>query len=154
VMTCGAAAALNVVLKTILNPGDEVLILSPYFVEYGYYIDNHQGVAVTVPTDAEFQPDLKAIEAAITSRTRAVIINSPNNPTGVVSPAERLAALSDLLRRAQGQYSSEIFLISDEPYRRLIFDGLSFPQVFPHYDNTIVVHSHAKDLALPGERIG
>jgi aspartate aminotransferase len=154
VMTCGAAAALNVVLKTILNPGDEVLILAPYFVEYGYYIDNHQGVAVVVPTGADFQPDLEGIEAAITPRTRAIIINSPNNPTGVVYPAERLHALGDLLRHAQARHSSEIFLISDEPYRRLIFDGLAFPQVFPHYDNTIVVHSHAKDLALPGERIG
>jgi aspartate aminotransferase len=154
VMTCGAAAALNVVLKTILNPGDEVLILAPYFVEYGYYIDNHQGVAVVVPTDAEFQPDLDRIEAAITPRTRALIVNSPNNPTGVVYDAQRLQALGELLRRAQSRLGSEIFLISDEPYRRVIFDGLKFPQVFPHYENTIVVHSHAKDLALPGERIG
>jgi aspartate aminotransferase len=154
VMTCGAAAALNVVLKTILNPGEEVLILAPYFVEYGYYIDNHQGVAVVVPTGVDFQPDLEAIAAAITPRTRAIIINSPNNPTGVVYPAERLHALGDLLRQAQVRHHSEIFLISDEPYRRLIFDGLAFPQVFPHDENTIVVHSHAKDLALPGERIG
>jgi aspartate aminotransferase len=154
VMTCGAAAALNVVLKTILNPGDEVLILSPYFVEYGYYIDNHQGVAVVVPTDAAFQPDLDRIEAAITPRTRAIIVNSPNNPTGVVYDAQRLQALGELLRRAQSRLGSEIFLISDEPYRRVIFDGLKFPQVFPHYESTIVVHSHAKDLALPGERIG
>lgn len=154
IMTCGAAAALNVVLKTILDPGDEVLILAPYFVEYGYYVDNHQGVAVVVPTGADFQPDLERIEAAITPRTRAIIINSPNNPTGVVYPAEGLHALGDLLRHAQSRHSSEIFLISDEPYRRLTFDGLVFPQVLPHYDNTIVVHSHAKDLALPGERIG
>jgi aspartate aminotransferase len=154
VMTCGAAAALNVVLKTILNPGDEVLILAPYFVEYGYYLDNHQGVAVVVPTDADFQPDLERIEAAITTRTRAIIVNSPNNPTGAVYPAERLAALAELLRQAETRHGSEIFLISDEPYRRLIFDDRPFPQVFPHYDNTIVVHSHAKDLALPGERIG
>ena len=154
VMTCGAAAALNVVLKTILDPGDEVLILAPYFVEYEYYIDNHRGVAVVAPTGADFQPDLEGIEAAITPRTRAIIINSPNNPTGVVYPAERLHALGDLLRHAQDRQKREIFLISDEPYRRLIFDGLAYPQVFPHYDNTIVVHSHTKDLALPGERIG
>jgi aspartate aminotransferase len=154
VMTCGAAAALNVTLKTILDPGDEVIILAPYFVEYGYYVDNHSGVAVVVQTGEDFQPDLRAIEAAVTPRTRAIIVNSPNNPTGVVYPAEGLHALSNLLRQLQAQHSSEIFIISDEPYRRIIFDGLTFPQVFPHYENTIVVHSHAKDLALPGERIG
>jgi aspartate aminotransferase len=154
VMTCGAAAAINVTLKTILNPGEEVIILSPYFVEYGYYIDNHQGVAVAVPTGADFQPDRYAIEAAITSRTRAIIINSPNNPTGVVYPPEGIQALADLLRRRQSEHGIQIYLISDEPYRRIIFDGLTYPQVFPRYENTIVVTSHAKDLALPGERIG
>ena len=154
VMTCGAAAAINVTLKTILNPGEEVIILSPYFVEYGYYIDNHQGVAITVPTNADFQPNLNAIEAAITSQTRGIIINSPNNPTGVVYPSASLQQLADLLRRKQTEHGSQIYLISDEPYRRIIFDGLTYPQVFPHYENTIVVTSHAKDLALPGERIG
>ena len=154
VMTCGAAAALNVVLKTILNPAEEVIILSPYFVEYGYYVDNHGGVAVTVPTTPDFQPDLVAIEAAITPMTRAIIINSPNNPTGVVYPVEKLQGLADLLLRKQDQYGTEVFIISDEPYRRIIFDGLTYSQVFPHYANTVVVNSHAKDLALPGERIG
>ncbi len=154
VMTCGAAAALNVVLKTILDPAQEVIILAPYFVEYGFYVDNHAGVAVTVPTGPDFQPDLEAIEAAVTPKTRAVIINSPNNPTGIVYPAGRLAGLAALLRRKQEEHQSEIFIVSDEPYRRIIYDGLSYPQVFPHYQNTIVVNSHAKDLALPGERIG
>ena len=154
VMTCGAAAALNVVLKTVLNPGDEVLILAPYFVEYGYYIDNHGGVAVPVPTRADFQPDPEAMAAAVTPRTRGVIINSPNNPTGVVYPASALKGMADLLRTKQEEHGSEIFIISDEPYRRIIYDGLTYPQVFPHYQNTIVVNSHAKDLALPGERIG
>ena len=154
VMTCGAAAALNVVLKTILNPAEEVIILSPYFVEYGYYVDNHNGVTVTVPTTSDFQPDLAAIGAAITPMTRAIIINSPNNPTGVVYSAEHLQGLADLLLRKQEQYGTEVFIISDEPYRRIIFDGLTYPQVFPHYTNTVVVNSHAKDLALPGERIG
>ena len=154
VMTCGAAAAINVTLKTILNPGEEVIILSPYFVEYGYYIDNHQGVAVVVPTDADFQLDRPAIAAAITGKTRGIIINSPNNPTGVVYPIEDIKQLADLLRRKQTEHGSQIYLISDEPYRRIIFDGLTYPQVFPHYENTIVVTSHAKDLALPGERIG
>ena len=154
VMTCGAAAALNVVLKTILNPGQEVILLSPYFVEYGYYVDNHNGVAVVVPTDEDFQPDFAAIEAAITPRTRALILNSPNNPSGVIYSAECLQALGDLLDRKQREHGTEIFIISDEPYRRIIYDGLTYPQVFPHYEQTIVVNSHAKDLALPGERIG
>lgn len=154
VMTCGAAAALNVVLKTILNPGEEVILLSPYFVEYGYYVDNHNGVAVVVPTDEDFQPDLAAIESAITPRTRALILNSPNNPSGVIYSAECLQALGDLLDRKQREHGTEIFIISDEPYRRIIYDGLTYPQVFPHYEQTIVVNSHAKDLALPGERIG
>ena len=154
VMTCGAAAALNVVLKTILNPGQEVILLSPYFVEYGYYVDNHNGVAVVVPTDEDFHPDLAAIEAAITPRTRALILNSPNNPSGVIYSAECLQALGELLDRKQREHGTEIFIISDEPYRRIIYDGLTYPQVFPHYEQTIVVNSHAKDLALPGERIG
>ena len=154
VMTCGAAAALNVVLKTILNPEEEVILLSPYFVEYGYYVDNHGGNSVVVPTDADFQPDLGAIEAAITPRTRGIIINSPNNPSGAVYSADMLRDLGDLLRRKQAEHGTEIFIISDEPYRRIIYDGLTYPQVFPHYENTIVVNSHAKDLALPGERIG
>ena len=154
IMTCGAAAALNVVLKTILNPGEEVIILSPYFVEYEYYVDNHGGVAVTVPTTPDFTLDLAAIEAAINPKTRALILNSPNNPTGVVYPAKELQALAELLYRKQTEYGGEIFIISDEPYRRIIYDGLTYPQVFPHYRNTVVVTSHAKDLALPGERIG
>ena len=154
VMTCGAAAALNVVLKTILDPGQEVIILSPYFVEYGYYIDNHGGQPVIVATGPDFQPDLEKLDAAITSKTRAIIINSPNNPAGVIYPTEVLAALGELVRRKETQHGSEIFIISDEPYRRIIYDGLTYPQVFPHHLNTIVVNSHAKDLALPGERIG
>ena len=154
VMTCGAAAALNVVLKAILDPGDEVVILSPYFVEYGYYVDNHGGRAVVVPTDSSFQPDLARLEEAITPRTRAVIINSPNNPSGAVYGAAVIKALGELLLRAGHRLGIQILLISDEPYRRIIYDGLTYPQVFPHYLNTIVVHSHAKDLALPGERIG
>ncbi len=154
VMTCGAAAALNVVLKTLLNPDEEVVILSPYFVEYGYYIDNHGGKAITVPTTPDFQPDLVAIESAITPKTKALILNSPNNPTGVVYPDESLQQLGALLSRKQADFGGEIFIISDEPYRRIIYDGLTYPQVFPHYRNTIVVNSHAKDLALPGERIG
>ena len=154
IMTCGAAAAANVVLKTILNPGDEVIILAPYFFEYLYYIDNHDGAAVVVNTDDRFRLDLAAIEREITPRTRAVIVNSPNNPSGVVYSADEISGLAQLLYRKQAEHNTEIFLISDEPYKRIIFDGMEFPQLLPAYDNTVIVTSHAKDLALPGERIG
>ncbi len=154
IMTCGAAAAANVVMKTILNPDDEVIILSPYFWEYLYYIDNHGGVPVVASTDDQFQLDVAAIEAVMTPKTRGIVINSPNNPTGAVYSAEGIAELAELLERKQTEYGSEIFIISDEPYRRILFDGLTFPQVLPPYDNSLVVTSHAKDLALPGERIG
>ena len=154
VMTSGAAAALNVVIKTLLDPGDEVVFFAPYFVEYRYYTDNHGGVQVVAPTDEAFQPDLDALEQLITPRTKVVLINSPNNPSGAVYSLERIAALASLLQRKSSQYRTEIFLVSDEPYRQLIYDGLSYPHVFPHYSPSIAVHSHAKDLALPGERIG
>ena len=154
IMTCGAAAAANVVLKTILNEGNEVIILAPYFFEYLYYIDNHGGVAVVAACDDQFQPDLAKIEAVVTEKTRAILINSPNNPSGAVYSEERLTGLAALLERKQAEHGTEIFIISDEPYRRIIFDGISFPQVLPQYDNSVVVTSHAKDLALPGERIG
>ena len=154
VMACGAAGAANVVLRTILNPGDEVIILAPYFGEYVYYIDNHQGVPIVVDTTQEFQLNIDSIREAISERTRAIIINSPNNPSGAIYPEEDLSSLCSLLYQKQDEYGTEIFIISDEPYRRLIYDGLTYPQVFPHYDNTIIVNSHAKDLGLPGERIG
>ena len=154
IMTCGAAAAANVVLKAILNPGDEVIILAPYFFEYLYYIDNHDGVAVVADTTDRFQLDLSAIESKITSRTRAIVVNSPNNPSGVVYSAGEIAGLAELLNRKQVEHGTEIFLISDEPYKRIIFDGMTFPQIVPAYDNSVIVTSHAKDLALPGERIG
>jgi aspartate aminotransferase len=155
VMICGAGAGLNVVLKTILNPGEEVIILTPYFVEYKFYIDNHGGLPVEVWTDREtFQPDLPAIEAAIGPNTRALLLNSPNNPTGVVYPAETLAALGQMLERKQAELRRTIYVISDEPYARLAFDGHHVPPVFRHIRNSIVVTSHSKDLALPGERIG
>lgn len=155
VMICGAGAGLNVVLKTILNPGEEVIILTPYFVEYKFYIDNHGGLPVEVWTDREtFQPDVPAIEAAIGPNTRALLLNSPNNPTGVVYPAETLAALGQMLERKQAELRRTIYVISDEPYARLAFDGHHVPPVFRHIRNSIVVTSHSKDLALPGERIG
>jgi aspartate aminotransferase len=155
VMVCGAGAGLNVVLKTILNPGEEVIILTPYFVEYKFYIDNHSGRTVEVWTDRDtFQPDVAAIEAAIGPNTRAVLLNSPNNPTGVVYPAATLTAIEQMLERKQAELGRTIYIISDEPYARLAFDGHRVPAVFRHIRNSIVVTSHSKDLALPGERIG
>lgn len=154
VMTCGAGGALNVVLKTLINPGDEVIILSPYFVEYKFYIDNHGGVPVEVATHADFQPNLQAIADAITERTCAIIINSPNNPTGVVYPAEALKELDKIVKQAGTRTGRDIVVISDEPYARIAFDGLQVPAVFTCIDNAVIVTSHSKDLALPGERIG
>ncbi len=155
VMTCGAGGALNVVLKTILNPGEEVIILVPYFVEYKFYIDNHGGVPREVWTDrTTFQLDIPAIEAAITDKTRAIIICSPNNPTGVIYPAESLRALGDMIRRREKELARQIFVISDEPYARISYDGKRVPNIFPYVDNAVIVTSHSKDLALPGERIG
>ena len=155
VMTCGAGGALNVSLKTILNPGEEVIILTPFFVEYKFYVDNHGGVTTEVWTDPEnFQPDIDAIAAAINNNTRAVIINSPNNPTGAVYSAETLDALGQMLERKQAELGRSIYVISDEPYARLAFDGKSVPPVFKYIRNAILVTSHSKDLALPGERIG
>jgi aspartate aminotransferase len=155
VMTCGAGGALNVALKTILNAGEEVIILTPFFVEYKFYADNHGGVTKEVWTDPQtFQPDIKAIEAAITDKTRALIINSPNNPTGAVYSAETLAELGQMLDRKQTELGRTIYVISDEPYARLAFDGTAVPPVFKDIRNAILVTSHSKDLALPGERIG
>ena len=153
VMTCGAGAALNVVLKTLLDPGDEVIILAPFFVEYKFYIDNYQGIPVTVTTQDNFQPDLGAIESAITDRTRAIILNSPNNPTGVIYPAATLAALGTLLQRKEQQLGIGITAISDEPYAKISYDE-TVPCIFNAIENSVIVTSHSKDLALPGERIG
>ena len=155
IMTCGAGGALNVVLKTILNPGEEVIILAPYFVEYKFYIDNHGGRAVEVWTRREdFQPDLEALEQAITAQTRAVILNSPNNPTGVIYPETTLAGIGALLERKSRAYGHTIYAISDEPYARIAFDGVTVPNVFNSIRDSVVVTSHSKDLAIPGERIG
>lgn len=154
VMTCGAAGALNVVLKTILNPGDEVIVFAPYFMEFGNYIDNHGGVIRVVPTNEEFIPRLGALEAAITAKTRAVIINSPNNPTGVVYSRDLIMELAELLMRKEAQLGTHIYLISDEAYRKIIYDKLPYPPVFHHHRHSIVCHSFSKDLAIAGERIG
>ena len=154
VMTGGAAGALNVVLKTILNPQDEVIVLSPFFVEYVNYIDNHGGVSKIVPTGEDFMPDIGKIEKAINKRTRGIIINSPNNPTGVVYNEAILKSLGEMVRTQEKKYGTQIYFISDEPYRKIIYDGLEYPQVVLHHPRAIVLTSHSKDLALPGERIG
>lgn len=155
IMTCGAGGALNVVLKSILNPGEEVIILAPFFVEYKFYIDNHGGVPVEVWTDREtFQLDINAIEKAITAKTRAILICSPNNPTGVIYPAESLRQLGDVLKKIHQRNGHLIYVISDEPYARISFDGKHVPNIFPLVESSIIVTSHSKDLALPGERIG
>ena len=153
-MTCGAAGGLNIVMKSLLNPGDEVIILAPYFVEYNFYVDNHGGVTKVVNTDEEFNIDLAAIEEAITEKTKAVLINSPNNPTGQVYSRDSIDRLGRLLDAAGERFCSTIYLISDEPYRKIIYDNLAVPPIMPATDNSIVVSSYSKDLSLPGERIG
>ena len=154
IMTCGAAGGLNIVCKAVLNPGEEVLVPAPYFVEYGAYADNHGGVLKTVPTGAGFSLDLAALAAGITEKTRMVWINSPNNPTGAVYTREELAGLGELLREKSKELDRTIYLVSDEPYTRIVFDGTEVPPVFQCYAESIVVTSHSKDLSLAGERIG
>lgn len=154
VMTCGAAGAINVVLKTIAEAGDEVIIFAPYFAEYIYYIDNAQGLPRIVPTNSQFLPDLRILEENITPKTRAVVVNSPNNPTGVVYDHHIFQGIGQLLGRKEAEYGKEIFLISDDVYRRLVYDGVECPYVFQYHPRAIVATSHSKDLALPGERIG
>ena len=153
-MTCGAAGGLNVVMKSLLDPGDEVIILAPFFVEYNFYVDNHGGVTKIVATDEEFNLDLDAIEAALTPKTKAILINSPNNPTGQVYSAESLQALGQLLEKAGKKCCRNIYLISDEPYRQIVYDDIEVPSVMAASTNAIVVSSYSKDLSLPGERIG
>ena len=155
VMTVGAAGGLNVMFKTLLNPGDEVLVFAPFFGEYRSYVDNFQGILKVVPPQTEnFQPNLKAFREMVTPRTKAVIINSPNNPTGVIYSEETIRTLAEILNRKQEEYGHDIFLISDEPYREIVFDGKQAPYVSCYYANTISCYSFSKSLSLPGERIG
>ncbi|MFB3906166.1 MAG: pyridoxal phosphate-dependent aminotransferase [Acidobacteriota bacterium] len=150
VMTVGAAGGLNTVLKAILDPGDEVIVLAPYFVEYAFYISNHGGKVVVVNTGPEFLPDIPAIRRAVTDRTRAIIVNSPNNPTGVVYPPRVFEELEDLLRGLD----HDVLLLSDEPYKALAFSGVRPPEVATFITRSIQVYSWSKALAIPGERIG
>lgn len=155
VMTCGAAGGLNIILKTILNPGDEVITFAPYFGEYKNYANNFEGELVVVPTNVEnFEPDLEALKNKITSKTKAVIINSPNNPTGVVYSENVIKELSEVLNKKQEELNSCIYLISDEPYREIVYDGVKVPYLLKYYRNSFIGYSYSKSLSLPGERIG
>jgi len=154
VMTVGAGGALNVILKTILDPNDEVIIPSPYFVEYNFYLENHQGVPMIVGTRSDFSLDLNAIDEAFTEKTKAVLINSPNNPTGKVYSEEELRELGRLLNEQSQRFGRPVYLISDEPYRKIVYDGIEVPSIFNIYKESFVATSFSKDLSLPGERIG
>lgn len=155
IMTVGAASGLNVILKTILNPGEEVIVFAPYFLEYGAYVRNYDGVLVEIsPDTTTFQPNLAEFEQKITPKTRAVIVNTPHNPTGVVYSEETIKKLSAILEAKQKEFGTVIYLISDEPYRELAYDGVEVPYLTKFYNNTVVGYSYSKSLSLPGERIG
>lgn len=154
-MTVGAAGGLNVALKVLLNPGDEVIVFAPYFGEYRSYTNNFDGVLVEISPNTEtFQPKLDEFAEKITEKTKAVIVNTPNNPTGVVYSEETIQKLAAIMKEKQEKYGHEIYLVSDEPYRELAYDGVEVPYLTKYYDNTIVCYSYSKSLSLPGERIG
>ena len=154
IMTCGAAGALNVIMKAILDPADEVITPAPFFVEYTFYVDNHGGILKSVSTKSDFNLDLDAISAAITEKTKAVLINSPNNPTGQVYHKEKLEELGALLKEKSETLNRIIYLIADEPYRKIIYDGQLVPSIFKYYPDSIIANSYSKDISIPGERIG
>ena len=154
-MTVGAAGGLNVILKSLLNPGDEVVVFAPYFGEYRSYTDNYDGVIVEISPDTEtFQPKIDEFEEKLSPKTKAVIVNTPNNPTGVVYSEETIQKLAAILEKKQKEFGTEIYLISDEPYRELAYDGVEVPYLTKYYANTVVGYSFSKSLSLPGERIG
>lgn len=154
IMTVGAGGGLNVVFKALLDPGDEVIVSAPYFVEYGSYVDNHQGKLVVVSSRPDFQLDLTAIEKAMNPKTKAILINSPNNPTGVIYTEVILQKLADLIAKKEAEFGTTIYLVSDEPYAGLVYDGVKVPPILKIFKHSLVVTSHSKDLAIPGERIG
>ncbi|MCH7984893.1 MAG: pyridoxal phosphate-dependent aminotransferase [Chloroflexi bacterium] len=153
-MTVGAAGAINTILRSVLDQGDEVVLIAPYFAEYVFYVQHQTGVVKEAVCDENWLPDVESLESAIGPRTRAVIINTPNNPTGVVYPEASVAAIGEALQRAEEKYGTEIYLISDEPYRKLIYTGVPYPFIFKHHIRSVVATSHSKDLGLAGERIG
>ena len=155
VMTCGAAGGLNIILKSILNPEDEVITFAPYFGEYNNYVQNFDGKLIVIPTNPEnFAPDINALSNAITSKTKALIINNPNNPTGVVYSKEVIQELANVLNVKQKEFNTSIYLISDEPYREIVYDDIEVPCLLKYYNNTFIGYSYSKSLSLPGERIG
>lgn len=154
IMTTGAAAGLYTILKSILNPGDEVVVFKPYFAEYGFYTMHSQGVLVTCDYDKDFMPNEKAFEKVLSEKTKVVLINTPNNPTGVIYPKEKLQRLNEIIKRAEEKFGTKIYLVSDEPYVKIVYDDTSVPCVFDYFDKAIIVNSFSKSLALPGERIG
>ena len=153
-LTCGAAGGLNCLFRCILEPGEEVICLAPYFVEYGFYLSNHRAKPKIVLTKEDFSLDISAIEKAISEEVRAILINSPNNPTGQVYSESELKELGELFNIFSSKYNRPIYLISDEPYRFLTYEGVKVPSVFKCYKNSIVVSSFSKNLSLAGERIG
>jgi aspartate aminotransferase len=154
-MTCGAAGGLNVVLKSVLNPGEEVLILAPFFVEYLSYVDNHGGKTVIIPTSKDsFDPDLEVLKEKITSKTKAIIINSPNNPSGHIYSEDTLTRLFNILLEKEKEFNTTICVISDEPYTKLVYDGYKVPSILKLFKNSFVINSFSKSLSLPGERVG
>lgn len=154
VMSCGAGGALNVILKALLDPGDEVIVLKPFFVEYPFYVDNFGGVVKFAPTKTDFSLDIGAIAETLSDKTKAIIINSPNNPTGKVYTEKEITALSRLLAEREKASGKEIYLVADEPYAEIVFDGVTVPSILKAYRNSIVAYSYSKTLSLPGERIG
>jgi aspartate aminotransferase len=153
-MTVGAAGAINTILRSILDQGDEVVLIAPFFAEYTFYVEHQTGVSKIATCDENWLPDIASLEAEISPLTRAVIINSPNNPTGVIYPESSIAAISAAIQSAEDKYGTEIYLISDEPYRKLIYTDTPYPFIFDHHPRSIVATSHSKDLGLAGERIG
>lgn len=154
-MTVGAAGALNIIMKTLLNPGDEVLVFAPFFGEYKAYAANYDANIVIVESNKEtFYPNLDELKAKLSPKTKIVIINNPNNPTGVIYSQECIENMCNILREKQTEFGSEIYLVSDEPYRELIYDGATVPSILKNYDNSLVAYSYSKSLSLPGERIG
>lgn len=155
VMTCGAAGGLNIILKTLLNPDDEVIVLAPYFGEYANYVSNFNGKLVVVEANTKtFQPNIEALEQAITNKTKAIIINTPNNPTGVVYSKESIIKMAKVLENKEKEYGISIYLISDEPYKEIVYDGVEVPYILKYYKNSFIGYSYSKSLSLPGERIG
>ena len=154
IMSCGAGGALNVILKALLDPDDEVIVLKPFFVEYPFYIENYDGIVKYAATKNDFSLDIDSIVGAISDKTKAIIINSPNNPTGIVYSEKEIAGLSRVLLEKGRALEKTIYLISDEPYAEIVFDGVNLPSVLKSYPNSIVAYSYSKTLSLPGERIG